>query len=1238
MSTKTIVELLAYLREHGILLWVDGDQLRYNAPKGALSPNLRLELSNRKAEITAFLNRSQNITPTEAPAKLYRETGSEMTFATPTTSTEMVLADLWSQVLKIEPVGIHNNFFELGGDSLLAMQIVTRANQIGLSITPVQLFEHQTIAELGTEIDTNRDLPHIEKIYIPPISPIEGRVGLPLSFAQQRLWILDQIDPEGATAYTIPTARWLRGPLNVDILIQALTELVRRHEILRMTVKLRGDQPVQEITELASFPLAVVDLQGLPENQHEAHARQLIVEEVQRPFDLAAGPLFRAKLFKLKDAEHILLLTMHHILSDGWSVDILRRELIILYNAFLHGDPYPLAELPIKYADYSVWQRQWLQGEVLETQLAYWKEQLGGALPVLELPADHPRLPVQTFRGARQAFSFPDRLSDQLKALSQHEGVTLFMLLLAGFQTLLYRYTGQDDFFLGTPIAGRMSAEVEGLIGLFVNTLVLRADLNGDPSFVEVLQRTRQRTLGAFLHQYFPFEQLVDLLQPKRDMSHSPLFQIMFAFQNLPKDDLNEVQWSGLTQSSFTAIDSKTSMFDLTLFVWDSRHGIHGVAEYNSDLFTGSTIISLLERFQVLLEGIVANPNQRLRDLPWLTETEKRQVLVEWNETQTDFPQDICLHELFESQVSRTPDLLAVVFENQTLTYQALNQKANQLARYLQKLGVGLDTLVGICVERSLEMVVGVLGILKAGGAYVPLDPTYPPQRIKFILSQVAMPVLLTQQHLAEGLPAQACQVVCLDANWDRISQERSDNLMNQGTPANIAYVIYTSGSTGAPKGVQIQHLSIVNVLSSIQPMLQLSHKDILLSVTSLSFDIAVVEIFLPLILGARVIVANRDDRIDNDQLRSLIATAGVTVMQGTPSTWHMLLQSGWGGLPNKLKILCAGEVLSHQLATQLMDGGCELWNLYGPTETTIYSTAYMVQPGDSPVPIGRPIGNTQIYLLDADLQPVPVGVTGELYIGGVGLARGYLNRPDLTAERFLPDPFAQTPGSRIYKTGDLARWLPNSHIEFIGRLDHQVKIRGYRIELGEIEAALTQHPAVKACVALARQDSSGDKRLVAYISPIPHPTPTTKELRDFLKVSLPEYMLPVAFVCLETLPLTPNGKIDRNALPSPEEPAATTNYIAPRSSVEMVLADIWSEVLHLKQVSISDNFFELGGNSLLAVQVRSRVQNAFEIKFPLRTLFERPTIIESAEVVEEKLIEEIEQLSEEEAQRLAEE
>jgi amino acid adenylation domain-containing protein len=860
----------------------------------------------------------------------------------------------------------------------------------------------------------------------------------------------------------------------------------------------------------------------------------------------------------------------------------------------------------------------WLQGEVLEAQLEYWKKQLGGNLPVLQLPTDRPRPAVQRHRGANKYFYLPVGLAEKVKDLSRQHGVTLFMTLLAAFKTLLYRYTGQEDIIVGSPIANRNQVETEGLIGFFVNTLALRTDLSGDPGFRELLGRVRQVTLGGYGHQDLPFEKLVEELQPVRDMSYSPLFQVMFVLQNV---EVPSLELSGLTLSP-VPIDAGTSKCDLTLFMWEEAEGLAGSVEYNTDLFDQPTIVRMLGHFERLLEGIVDDPGRRISDLPLLRDAERHQLLVEWNHTFAGYPVEKCLHELFEEQVELSPEAIAVVFEDQQITYAELNRRANRLAHNLIELGVGPETLVAISVERSVEMVWAILAILKAGGAFVPLDPAYPTRRLSFMLEDSGTNLLITHGRLADRFPDSAAQMFLLDSDAGKLAEKQTDNPARGVDLSNLAYMIYTSGSTGRPKGVMIEHRSISNHLRWRQQAYPLGKGDRFLQKASLSFDISVWEVFAPLLAGARLVLAAPGREKDPGYLANLIAEQEITTAHFSSAVLSSFCEEPEVSKIRSLgHVFCGGEALTAKSVKQFFSRfTAELHHQYGPTETTVDVTVWDCKAEDSRavIPIGHPIANTHTYILDAHLQPVPIGVAGELHIGGESLARGYLNRPELTAEKFIPDHFSGETGARLYKTGDLARYLPDGNLEFLGRIDQQVKVRGFRIELGEIETVLGQHPGLRDVVVQTREDSPGDQRLVAYLVVEEVPGPTTTELRSFLKERLPDYMVPSAFVVLDTLPLTPNGKVDRKALPAPEgfRPELESTYVAPRNEREHIIASVWQEVLKLEKLGIHDNFFDLGGHSLLATQVVSLIESAFNIELSLRTLFETPTVSGLAEAI----------------------
>ncbi len=1141
------------------------------------------------------------------------ELSREDNFVPPGTPTEEAIAHIFTSVLGLQQISIHDNFFEIGGHSLLVTQVISRLREtFNVELPLRRLFELPTVAQLGQtllEFEQNKADLIVKspegidnlKFTITPTQRTSNQ--FPLSFTQERLWFLDQLEGK-SNKYNIPIALQIRGNLNIAVLEQALATIIQRHEILRTRFTTINGTPVQIIDSDTNFTLSVLDLQEFPQDQFSDQVQQKVKEELETPFNLSKSHSLRVTLLQVAPEAFVLLVSMHHVVCDGWSIGIFIQELFTLYQAFLFKSPSLLPNLPIQYADFAVWQRQWWRGERLQTQLDYWKQQLSNAPPVLELPSDRPRLSVQTFRGKSLSFTLNSELNKQLQTLSKNTGTTLFMTLLAAFATLLYRYSGQEDINIGSPIANRNRSEIEPLIGSFVNTLVLRIRIQDNPSFAELLTQVRQVALDAYDHQDAPFEKVVEGLQPQRNLSHHPLFQVMFVLQNTP---MCQVQVPGLSLTPL-ALEAVTTNFDLTLSMEETKEGLTGNWEYSSDLFNEATIVRMAENFQVLLEAIATKSARPIRQLPLLTDSQRHQLLLEWNDTVTEYATDKTIPILFEEQVQKTPHAIAVVFEEEQLTYQQLNAKANQLAHYLQKLGVGPEVLVGICVERSLEMIVGLLGILKAGGAYVPLDPAYPQARLAFMLEDAQVSVLLTQQQIVAGLPV-GTKVVCLGSEWQRATANcfSQENPVSNVTAENLAYAIYTSGSTGKPKGVKIPHRAVVNLLHSMRKQPGLTHKDILLAVISISFDIAALEIFLPLFVGAKVLLVSREVATSGTQLLAALLNSDATVLQATPATWRLLLAAGWqGGV--RFKALCGGESLERELANQLLERSATLWNLYGPTETTIWSAAYQIEPKGDAMSIGRPIANTQLYILDTELQPTPVGVPGELYIGGVGLARGYLNRPELTAQKFIPNPFSNKPGAQLYKTGDLVRYLPDGKLEFLGRIDHQVKIRGFRIELGEIENALTQHPQVLQAIVIAREETAGFKQLVAYIVPQEKPSPST--LRSFLKEKLPNYMVPAAFVVLESLPQTDNGKVDRRALPAPDKSSfEDKSFVPPRTQSEKQLVQIWSEILNVQPVGIKDNFFDLGGHSLVAVRLMVKIEQEFKKTLPIATLFQFPTI-----------------------------
>ncbi|HEX5709303.1 MAG TPA: amino acid adenylation domain-containing protein, partial [Pyrinomonadaceae bacterium] len=1154
------------------------------------------------------------------------------------TPVEGVLAGVWSRLLGLEKVGVNENFFELGGHSLLATQLVSGVREaLGVDLPLRAVFESPTVAELATRVKREIGAGTASPAAIVRAPRDEA---LPLSFAQERLWFLDRLEP-GSALYNMPAALRLRGALDVDALSMTLDEVVRRHESLRTTFPVIEGRPAQAISDAARLQLRLDDLSHLEGAAREARVRELTAEEAARPFDLARGPLVRASLLRLAEDEHVLLWTMHHIVSDGWSLGVLVAEVGALYEAYSNGRPSPLPELEIQYADFAVWQRGWLQGEVLEGHLDYWRKQLAGAPPVLELPTDHSRPSVQTFRGARNAFKLPPELTAQLRALSQREGVTLFMTLLAAFQVLLSRYSGQDDVVVGTPIAGRNRAEVEGLIGFFVNTLAMRADLSGDPTFVELLGRVRESALGAYAHQDVPFEKLVEELQPARHLGHSPLFQVMFIFQNTPA---STASLSGLHLSALP-IETLTAKFDLTLELREEREQLIGELEYSTELFEQETIEKLARAYEELLGEMAGRPRAKLSEALTVKGEERRRLLVEWNDTHTDYAHDKCIHELFEEQTARTPDAVALMFGEEQVTFAELNGRANKLAHHLRGRGVGPEVRVGVSVERSIEMVVALFAVHKAGGAYVPLDPNYPQERIAFMLEDARPSVLLTQERLAERLPAYAGKVVRLDTDWERIESESDENPTPSAVSENLAYVIYTSGSTGRPKGVLGIHRACINRFEWMWERDPFGRDEICCQKTSLSFVDSIWEIFGPLLQGVPLVIIPDELVKDPPRLVEVLAERAVTRIVLVPSLLRALLDAGAGArLPRLRHWVSSGEALGPDLVERFKSQGDErgggdtsrtrrLLNLYGSSEVCADATCYETPPqleGRS-VPIGRPIANTEVFILDRHLQLVPVGVAGEIYVGGEGLSRGYLERPDLTAERFVPNPHANAPGARLYRTGDLGRHLPTGDIEYLGRADHQVKVRGVRVELGEVETVLGEHPSVEACVVLLREsagdgDAQADARLVAYVTGGGSREVGAAELRAYARERLPEHMVPSHFVTLDALPLTPNGKVDRRALLALDlSGAAADVYVAPRTPVEELVAGVWAEVLGVLRVGVEEDFFDAGGHSLLATQLVTRLREAFGVEVPLRSFFGAPTVEGVAAFIERALGEGVE-------------
>jgi amino acid adenylation domain-containing protein len=1058
---------------------------------------------------------------------------------------------------------------------------------------------------------------------IPAPAPAHDEVFVaPASFAQRRLWFLHQLDP-ASTAYNMTAAVRFEGRLDFEALERSFIEIVRRHESLRTSFATIDEELMQVVTTHTQVHIDRINLRAVFDDERDEEVRRQIRLASERPFDFEQSESLRISLLELSDRESVMVLVMNHICSDGWSLGVLVKEIVALYEAFTEGRPSPLPELEIQYLDFAQWQRDWLAGGVREKQLDYWKRTLGGKLPILDLSSHAPRKTTGTSQGATEWLRLPAELSSQLNRLGRERRATPFMIFLTTFQVLLHRYTGLKDILVGTPVAGRTRPKTQDLIGFFVNTLVMRADLSGNPRFVDLLAQVGKTTLEAQAHGDIPFDLVVEELHPERNPGQTQIFQVMFVLQNTPLPDLNLKD----LRASILEVEETTAKFDLLLSLREDPSGFTGSLQYSTERFTRARVRQFARHFRQLLESVVANPEARVSELPLLNDKEKHQVLVAWNDTAATNPDDYCLHTFFEEQAALSPEQVALVYEEQQLTYGELNKRANQLAHHLRRLGVGAETLVAICLERSIEMVVGLLGVLKAGGVYVPLDPSNPSQRLAFTLSDSQAPMLLTQVSLAAGFAGQPARMLCLDTDWAAIRGESDENPVVEVGPDNLAYVIYTSGSTGRPKGVQITHAAVSNHILWMRREVPLTATDRVLQKTSFTFDASISEIFLTLICGAQLVVARPGGHQDSGYLVETMAQQEITVMHLVPTMLRALLAERDIAQCRSLRlVLCGGEHLTLDLQERFFSAfaDAELYNVYGPTEAAVDVTYWNCErdSAEEIVPLGHPVRNVQLYVLDEHLQPAPPGVPGELYVGGLNLARGYLNRPELTAERFVPNPFSSSRGQRLYRTGDLARHLDDGRLDFLDRKDSQVKLRGFRIELGEIEAVLGQHDSVGACVVKVLQDAAGEQRVVAYVA-AEDQTIVPAELRRYLGERLPVYMIPTNFVSLEALPLLSSGKVDRNALPAPEEVSGATprEYVAPRTAVEERLASLWAEVLKVDSVSVDDNFFDLGGHSLLATRVVSRINEAYPKSVSLRNIFEKPTPAEIALLIEQKQV-----------------
>ena len=1149
-------------------------------------------------------------------------------YVAPQAGLETTLAEIWEGVLQVDRVGVHDNFFALGGHSLLAAQVASRiAGRVRADLPLREMFQSPTIAELAQRIDSVSSGGLATRV--PPIVPVPRDAEMLPSFTQEALWFLDQLE-RGRATYTIYSPLRITGRLNTTTAERTLNEIFRRHESLRTRFPEVDGRPIQVIEPAAPRPLALVDLGSLPEAQRDSRLRQWIAGEMRKPIDLQNGPLIRITLLRLSEEDHVAMVSAHHMIYDGWSMAVFVRELAVLYAAFETGQPSPLPDLPVQYADFAAWQRQWLQGEQIERLRGYWFKQLAAVAP-LELPLDHPRPGIRTTRGASRMLDLPPDTSDALLEFCRREGVTPFITLLAVFKVLLQRYSGQDDVTVGSPVANRARPETEALIGYFVNVVVLRNDMSGDPSFREVLQRVQQVTLDAYDHQEMTLDQVVAAVNPPRDMSRHPLFQVMFALHNI---ELPQLDTFGLGMAALeNGPGAPAAYFDLTLAFWQSGRVFRGEWNFSTDLFQEETIDRMARHYQVLLAAAIAQPDQSLSGLPLLAEKERQRLLVEWNQTAAEYPREACFPELFESRAEQTPETPAVVLDDQRWTYRQLDQRANQLARFLQRQSVGPETRVGICLERSPQLLMAVLGVLKAGGAYVPLDPAYTrdaQDRLKYILENAHVSLLITDSALADSLRSVHEKLLVLDGDGAAaISQEAAHKVHAATTAENLAYILYTSGSTGRPKGVMVTHRNLVNAYHGWLAAYRLD-RDVRshLQMASFGFDVFGGDMLRALGSGGKLVICPKATLLDPPRLLELIDREQVDIGEFVPFVMRHLVQylEDADRTLDSMRLVIVGSdawyVAEHKRTLRRLGAGTRLINSYGLTETTIHSSFFDgdadLLPDAALVPIGRPFANVRLYVLDGRMQPAPIGVPGELYIGGDGVSRGYVDA-ELNAERFPADPFMPAAGARLCRTGDRARWRADGQVEFLGRADNQVKIRGFRVEPGEIEDLLGGHPALAQAAVVARQRAAGDMRLVAYVVGKAGAVPDAAEIKQFLAQRVPDYMIPSALVTLSTLPTTASGKVDRKSLPPPDWTSALAKgeFVAPRAGVEQQLAAIWSEVLKLDRVGAHDNFFDLGGNSLLALRLIARVRGAFSLDLPLVTLFTAPTVAGLAAALE---------------------
>jgi amino acid adenylation domain-containing protein len=1120
-------------------------------------------------------------------------------------------------ILGLDQVGINENFFDLGGHSLLATQLVSRIRMDFKVDFPLRkLFDHPLIFEIAREIENLKEV--FPEFIQSDLVKIPRNNDLPLSFSQQRLWFIDQLDP-GTSAFNIPTTVRLKGNLDIESLKKSLSFLSERHEILRTVFPSKDGKPIQKIIPEPNYEFAFHDLEKETASAKENLALEWLQKEGKRSFDLVSGPLIRLSIARISTTEHILLLTLHHIITDGWSMNVLVKELAEIYTSYINGTEPKLEELPVQYADYAFWQRNWFSGRIYEEQIAYWKEQLAGIPQLLEIPTDKPRPAVKTSNGSHRSFNFSLEKTRFIKEFCRKEGLTLYMFLLGVFSVLLYRYSGQDDVCVGTAVANRTRPEIEELIGFFVNNLVLRTDLSGDPSFRELATRIREMTLNAYAHQDLPFEILVDELQPQRNMSYTPLFQVGFDVQS-PK--LGDLKFAGLSVLP-VQIESGQAPYDLLLSLTDTSEGIIGQFEYNTDLFNPDTIDRMILNLTRLLDEAIRDPDTPVSYLPILSEQERKKILYEWNATAQDTDFNHCIQERFEYWVKKQPDHPALYFEGKTYSYLEVNKKANQLARFLRKVGIGPEKIVGILAERSFETILGIMAVLKAGGAYLPLDPNYPLDRIQYMMQDASQSqqessiFLLTQGKMIERFSLDRSRVFVFDEDWEKVAGLDDKDLPLLGKPDNLAYVIYTSGSTGKPKGTLLIHRGLCNLSEVQKQIFEISPHSKVLQFSPLSFDASVWETFMALGNGATLYLARQEILSSGLDLLRFIKDEKITTVTLPPSLLAVL---PYEDLLFLKTIIAAGEACSKEIVEK-WSGGRLFFNAYGPTETTVCASVARCDKDDPLSPsIGRPLPNFQLYIVDKNLKPTPVGVPGELLIGGVGVARGYLNQQQLTAEKFIFNPFS--PGGRLYRTGDLVRYRTDGNVEFLGRIDQQVKVRGFRIELGEIENVIRQVPEVGDAIVIVREDKQGDRRLAGYLVPksgFSEADIRIQDIKDSLRQKLPDYMVPAYLIVLPSFPITPSGKIDRKSLPQPDIQTfdLQTVFVAPRTSVEASLCQLCEELLSVENVGINHNFFEMGGHSLLATQFTSRIRDKFGVELPLRILFEHPTIAELAVEIE---------------------